>query len=480
MKIFFFIFLQILFFNSINCYIKIPLKLYPCQIFNETNPSNTFSNMVMQQLYAQLEIGTPKQTISVPLEVEKNEFYITKFDSYISNEKYNAFNLQNFREESSSSFYYTNEDIDNVFYGTNFLLALSAKDLFFFGDKKTELEFYLADTLNEIIPGELGLQIEPIDDLNTAFDSSEKSFLKKIKNSGIINNYVWTIIYNNDKNNNIDAYLYIGDYLHNINNDLTLKYTKFKQDSLSSVNSYIFQKTVRAEFEMNKLFLYRGKNPKDIIKDIDYGKKYLRVKLDYNINGIQASEIIRSYLEENVFTEGNRCHKSDFNYRKKYIFYYCDKNPSTLNKIKNSFPSLQFIHQDFNFNFSITIDDILVEKDDYFYFLIYFSDYSKYDWVLGSPFLKKYTFMVDQDGKKILFYSEKEEIDLPGMQKKSLVILLIALIIIFLMLGIFLARKIYKTKIKKHMNILDDNFDYSIQSSGNEGNEIEMSKKLYE
>jgi len=30
--------------------------------------------MVMQHLYAKLEIGSPKQTIYVPLEIEKNDF----------------------------------------------------------------------------------------------------------------------------------------------------------------------------------------------------------------------------------------------------------------------------------------------------------------------------------------------------------------------------------------------------------------------
>ena len=435
MKILFFIFLHFLFFSLDNCYIKIPLKFHPCQIFNISNPSNTFNNMVMQHLYAKLEIGSPKQTIYVPLEIEKNDFYITKYGKYSSNEKYTTFNLKNFKEDESSSFYYTNEEQDSIYYNTNILTASFAKDLFFFGDKKIELKFFLADIVNDLIPGELGLQIKPIDDLNSAFDNEEKTFLKKLKNSGIIKNYVWSILYNQDNNDkNADAYLYIGDYLHNI--------------------------------DFN-----------DIVKDIDFGKNYLRVKLDDNICGIQASELIRPYLEEKIFTEENRCHKDYFNYINKYIFYYCDKNPSIRDKIKKNFISLNFVHQDFNHNFTINFDDIFVEKEDYYYFLIYFSDYHKYTWILGKPFLNKYNFMFDQDAKKILFYSEKEEIVLPGVQSTTLIVLLIILIIIFLFLGFFFARKIYKTKFKKHINILDNNFDYSIQA---EKNEIEMSKKIYE
>ena len=477
MKILFLIFLQVI---SISyCFIKIPLKFYPCKIFNESNPANTFNNMVMQQLYAKLEIGTPKQTILVPLELEKNDFYISKYDSYLFNEKYTKYNLKNFQETSSTSFYYTKEDQDDIYYGTNFLQALKAKDLFFFGDKKTELEFYLADTLTEILPGELGLQLDPVDDLNSAFDTREKSFLKKLKNNGMINNYVWTILYNNDANNkDADAYLYIGDYLHDIGEiSSNLKNIKFNKDSLSSVNGYIYQKTVLPQFEMSKLLLFKGNDENNIVNDIKLGKNYLRVKLDYNLCGVQASEIIRVFLESNVFTPQNHCHKSIVKYMSDSTFYYCDKNPSTISQIKANFPSLKFIHQDFNFNFTITVDDLIVEKNDYFYFLIFFNNYQKYDWRLGRPFVNKYNFMMDQDGKKVLFYSEKEEIILPGVQSKSLVVILIILIIVFLVLGFVFARRIYKSKFKKPINILDDNFEYTIDSNNSE---IEMSKKLYD
>ena len=477
MKILFLIFLQVI--TISYCFIKIPLKFYPCKIFNESNPANTFNNMVMQQFYAKLEIGTPKQTILVPLELEKNDFYISKYDSYIFNEKYTKYNLKNFQETSSTSFYTMKDDQDNIYYGTNFLQALKVKDLFFFGDKKTELEFYLADTLNEIIPGELGLQLDPVNDLNSAFETREKSFLKKLKNNGMINNYVWTILYNNDANNkDADAYLYIGDYLHDIGDiSSNLKNIKFNKDSLSSVNGYVYHKTVLPQFEMSKLVLFKGNDPNNIVNDIKLGKNYFRVKLDYNLCGVQASEIIRVFLESNVFTPENHCHKSIFKYSTDFTFYYCDKNPSTISQIKTNFPSLKFIHQDFNFNFTITVDDLIVEKDDYFYFLIFFSNYQKYDWRLGRPFLNKYNFMMDQDGKKVLFYSEKEEISLPGVQSKSLVVILIILIIVFLVLGFVFARRIYKSKFKKPMNILEDNFEYTIDPNNSE---IEMSKKLYD
>ena len=481
MKKLFFFFFQILNFVIINCYIKIPLKLFPCQISDKLNISNTFNNMVMKQLYAKIEIGSPKQTIFIPLELEKNDFYISKYNSHISNKKYDSFNLKNYNEESSSSFYYLNEEKNKAFYNKNFGFASKVKDLFFFGNKKTELEFYLTSNLSEEVPGEIGLQIHTINDLNTALDSDDKSFLKKIKDNGIIDNYIWTIIYNNDDSNDIDAYLYIGDFLHNIYNDLTLKNIKFKEDSLSSINAYVYQKKVTTEFEMNKLYLYKADDPNNIIKEVNLSKMYLSVKLDYNLCGIKASEIIHPYLAENVFTEENKCHKEYFDYNNKYIFYYCDKNPSALNNIKKNFPILNFIHQEFNFNFTITLDDLIIEKENYYYFLIFFGySNNRYDWKLGKPFLDKYNFMVDQDGKKILFYTQKQRefippgfqnISVSGQNKKSLILLVIILIIFALFLCAFLGKNIHKNKIRKHKNIFDNNLDYSLSSG------IEMTKK---
>ena len=283
MKILFLIYLQII--TISYCFIKIPLKFYPSQIFNVSNPANTFNNMVMQQLYAKIDIGTPRQTILLPLELEKNDFYISKYDSYTFNEKYSKYNLKNFQEKSSTSFYFTNEDQDEIYYGTNFLLALKAKDFFFFDDKKTEIEFYSADTLTDILPGEIGLQLDPVNDLNSAFDTREQCFMKKLKNNGMINNYVWTILYNNDNNNkDVDAYLYIGDYLHDIDPSLlNLNNIKFKKDSLSSVNGYMYRNTFLPQFEMSKLVLFKGNDPNNVINDIKIGKNYLRVKLDYNL-----------------------------------------------------------------------------------------------------------------------------------------------------------------------------------------------------
>ena len=416
------------FITTVYCYIKIPIKYYPEKIFNETNPSNTIHNLIIQRLYATLEIGTPKQKVQIPIEFSTNDFYISKRYTGKDDEKCNMFNIEYFNEESSTSL--KNNQEEDIYYGVNFVIATKVKDYFYFSDKKVELEFYLSDHLNENMPGELGLQLNPISDLNTAFDTVEKSFLKIIHNSDLTNNYACTIIFKKTDNNNynnkeIDGYLYIGDYLHYIDK-------QYDFNRLTSINSLIFQNEVTTEFLMNKLIIYENNNPENVIKEISLTKNSLKVRLDYNFWGIQGSEIILSYIEVILFTKENKCYKGTFNYKEKYYFYYCENNPTIIQKMKNNFPTIQFTHQDFNYDFIIKGDDLFIQKGEYIYCLMVFSDYSKkYEWILGRPFLNKYIFTVDHEGKKILFYSIKDSVNVRGMSKSTSVILIIFLIIIF-------------------------------------------------
>ena len=104
-----------------------------------------------------------------------------------------------------------------------------------------------------------------------------------------------------------------------------------------------------------------------------------------------------------------------------------------------------------------------------------------YNWKLGKPFLNKYTFMIDEESKKILFYSVEDNVNTRGIKKDNLIWLVILLVIIFSFLGFILARKIYRTHIRKLKNVLDDDFEYNTpEKKYKNKNNIEMSRKLYE
>ena len=475
-KIIFSIYLFLL--STIHSFITIPIKYYPEKLFNETNPSTTMNNLIIQRLYATIELGSPKQTIQIPIEFNTNDFYISNSYTLKEDPKYDKFKLEYFNEEASTTLKQFEEQ--DIYYGVNFLLASKEKDYFYFSDKKIEIEFYLSDNLEEAKPGELGLQLNPVSDLNSAFDTIEKSFLKIIKNKGLTNNYACTILFKKTDNNNYntkenDGFLIRGDFLHDIDNN------KYDYNTLTSVNTKIFQNVVTPEFSMNQLIIYRNNNPQDIIKEINLTRNYLNVKLDYNFQGIKGSENIRPYLEANLFTKENNCYKDKFNFKDKYYFYYCENDPTVIQKIKDNFPTIQFSHQDFNYDFIINSDDLFIVKGQYVYCLMVFSDFfNKYEWRLGRPFLNKYTFTIDYDAKKLLFYSGKDIVSFRGLQKSTSFSIIFVLVIAFLIVGFILARRIYNIRTRKVANVLEDDFDYvSPEEKYKKGSKIEMTKKLF-
>ena len=73
-------------------------------------------------------------------------------------------------------------------------------------------------------------------------------------------------------------------------------------------------------------------------------------------------------------------------------------------------------------NFVLTKDDLFLKKNGKLYFLIIFGINWKwqYSWTFGKPFMKKYNFLYDQDGKQI-FYYDKDNNDKANGSDKSIV-----------------------------------------------------------
>ena len=82
------------------------------------------------------------------------------------------------------------------------------------------------------------------------------------------------------------------------------------------------------------------------------------------------------------------------------------------------FPTLYFYNSELNYTFELTYKDLFFEKGNFIYFYIIFYDFPEdaqnyywsfiSRWELGMPFLKKYFFTYDYDGKCIGYYNEKK------------------------------------------------------------------------
>ena len=133
-----------------NCQLKIPLKYFPYYKYNDSTPSTIFLGLVKQQLYANIEIGTPKRTIQIPLVFDSNDFYIA--DSPKKEYPSDRFNDLMFYNSTSSSSLMNSIAVSRVIMrgGTNFIASSLPVDLtaviFLFLIGLTVISIFLLDT----------------------------------------------------------------------------------------------------------------------------------------------------------------------------------------------------------------------------------------------------------------------------------------------------------------------------------------------
>lgn len=143
----------------------------------------------------------------------------------------------------------------------------------------------------------------------------------------------------------------------------------------------------------------------------DYFKSYL---LDSFLNLLIDKEICR---EDYFYNEKNQKH---------YIYYLCNEIEEFSNKI------IYFKNKDLNETFEIILKNLFFRYDRKLFFGILFEEEekSKKVWKMGKMFLEKYSFVFDDDNKRIGYYKIKKENDNALIILISFIIFLCFLIIL--------------------------------------------------
>ena len=467
-----------LFLSMINCNLKIPLKFIQIYNNNETvpSPSTTMRNIVYTKAYAEFEIGTPKQLIQIPLSLNSNDFYIAgnaQYDFSKNPERYN--NLKFF----NSSYSETCDKVEEKMYnGDNFDYGQYHKDFFYFNDKKVELEFYLPVVLKTVETGGLGLQLWPVEEETTSTINDKRTFLRKMKVLGLINEFYWSVFYNSKDYENKEGFLLIGSLPHTLNTNLGYyKKEYFDSDYLKYIDADIWVDYIQHIIRFDEAYAFEGTNKEKKISEIEFpvtNKRLSTIELNYNIGGIQAPYIFFPYFEkffEEYISKGE-CFSDTFSLPKRKYYFYCKNDKNLITKIKQKFPGFNFKSVGLYFNFSLIGDDLFFEKNNYVYLLMFFDSALGNSWIMGRPFLQKYQFFINPDKKNINFYSNsdmmnknEEKAEETNNNKKSntiLYIIIIVWLIIIIVLGFFLWKYYSEAKNikKKRANELDDDYDY--------------------
>ena len=416
-----------------HCYLVFPFKTHQLQIKDDDkNISLLFRSIFHNNIFISLEIGEPKQTIKTFLRSDKNDFCLSERPTNLTGDNIFEENAY-FNIENSHSLEVTNELI--ILY-PDIPIGNASNDYIFFRNDRNEtikkkFEFILYHGADNF-PGIVGL--------NAIIDDSDKkfNFINNLKVNDIINSYFWMINYTSD----YEGKLIIGEQPHIFDPE------NYKEEELYV--SYTFLDDLMYNWGL-------------LFDEIIFGEKHFRQYHGCELNYIKGNAEIENELDiffnESILNE--TCYKKEIKYKNKaYRFFYCDKDKYQNNM--KYFKNIEFYHYEFNYTFTMNYKDLFIEKYDKLILMIFF-DNIPFDIYLGRPFLRKYSFLINQDLNILAFYKAKNEKENSNNNNNYIIlkIILIAIgVIILFSLGIFIGKYFYKERKKEKINNIEEDYDY--------------------
>ena len=432
MKIIFFIIFFLLFLVNANNIINIPLKTFQkipndFYIFDNdksinNNKDNNNSNskkyfidqLIDSSLYSIIKIGEPEYKIKIIPSTQNP--YISMTYQFIEQNgenikyEYDFHKSKTYKNISSAGSYFIRSyrdikaiekiKINLLNYNNNITKEINIDDMNFILEADNWTKKKNTDK-TKIYNLNIGLQI--LYDNKNTYEKYNYSFIYQLKKKKIINNYHWSVFFEKGKNKNgknlynvndlinTNAELIIGDYPH-----------KYRPNILDE-NQLITIKSNHLFWNLYFSNIYYFSNDKINKKQII---SCPNAELSFNSFLINAPMSYYTYINKHYFKkyiDDNLCH---YRYSGELLILYCDKSEKfNINELEK-FPTLYFQHDELDYTFELTYEDLFTDKDNKFWFLVCFESYYEIDrWILGNIFLRKYYFVLNQDSKTIGFYN---------------------------------------------------------------------------
>jgi hypothetical protein len=263
--------------------------------------------MMPLNLYSLAKIGSPPQILELTISEEDIIFSIRKNKCLLKSYYFNKSLSKTFKQNSTNIFYesYAAQD---YFYIDNNYNNIEIKNLGFILEKENN------DNNNKYNCAILALNL-----FRNNIANNDYNFFYELKKLGYINNYVWSIKYIEDKNekkDNIEGYLIIGEYPH--------EYEKEKYSILnlrSSMND-MNEKGWNLEFKNITIISNDGN-----INKITTLSHYMKGIISFSNNYIIGTEEYKSKIDSIFFSQyiqKNICN-NDYTVSH-YILFTCKKS----------------------------------------------------------------------------------------------------------------------------------------------------------
>ena len=398
---------------------------------------NIMNNLIENNIYTTLTLGTPEQKIPVLIKINEHESYIAGTESTGNYSKFNEKNSITFKTDQKETKYFS-----------DFVYAYKSKDTFNINSKKyEEFDFYLGtkETFSNPLSysGILGLGKKV-----NCYDKNQsnvlESFIEQLQRRKIIKNQVYYIKYLNENKGQI----IIGDYPHEINkknyNEINLRTSKGVYDfDCDGYWDFYFDNVTYNNKKINEFPQFHVKFQLEQ-GVIEVGNYFYNIVNNYFIQNKCVEKIIEGYSN--------------------YYSFNCEGNVDI-----SKFPNLTFYQKVLDMEFTLTYKDLFYFFDNRHYFLIIINCNPKSStyWIMGTPFFKKYlsVFDVSFTKEKIGFYlkegnNENKENIVVHEEYKHYKISFFISVVIIIGLIILLYYIFIRWPRKKRANELLDDFEY--------------------
>ena len=440
------------------------------------NGRKTIDDFLDYNLYTNISMGTPPQKVSHF--ILQNEYYFNfkkktslsynfiKFSQFLNKE-----NLSNFWFDNNKSSTFIIDDDEEVF-----------KDIYYFytlnnivikvENLSHNIENKEPKYLNKC--GVIGLYYKN----KRTYRNNSINLMEELKSKGIINEYSFTILYN--ENSNLFNYhkgnlgkIIIGESPHIYNSSQF----KIEDEVVNPENNW--------SISINKLTSSK----------INYTEENIEMKISLNTAFIMGSflygkEIYNEFFSELIKKDLCKLELLQENTHPiQYYVYSCENNEEMREKIK-LFPSLKFEIKINDLYFIFSYADLFKLFNDKFYFMIIFKIEKHTSniprWVVGEIFLRKYITTFNYDSKMIIFYRnqvneaniKREYIDEVNDSQKDKNSFIYIRTIVEILMGIVifiifcLLVKSYRNKKRIYANELEDNNYKNIPKENKEYNNL--------
>ena len=440
----------------IKCdYVIFELDTYKNKSNYDEEQINYFYESVMNKLYSKISLGQKNTQYIMEIKINTIGLTIYNYNCDIPplNSDSNPPLLPNFAESITIDHI---EDNDTQIYGEYFVYILNntmniktekeEKKIYvdYLFSQRNNSEYINKDILRPYTCFNLGFHLMTKDIID---DEYALNLIFQLKKKEIINSYNWFIEY--DSENKDKAKLILGVKPYEYNKE------KYKEENDKTIEAEKrLDKIIYWDVKMSEIYLMKN-NEKQLIEG------YYTCSLEPSLGVIVGVIGYKLYVEDNLFKpliKQQKCFKEK-NIFNKYIIYYCNKDMKDILK-KSEAVKLYFYHRFFGKTFELNFEDLFEEKNNFIFFKIFFDEEQNDIWRLGKPFLIKYFFSYNFDGKTISYYNLEENEDNKGTNIKTvLIVVIIILALIFLGLGFFLGKYIVnyrKNKKKKAEELLED------------------------